>query len=370
MDIKKNRNKFLKTFNKKKVLVTGHTGFKGSWLTFWLNELGANIIGVSKGIPTRPSNYKANDLNKKIKSYDVDITKFQKLNNIIKANKPDYVFHLAAQSLVKKSYNDPIQTWKTNLLGTVNVLESLTNLKNNCIAVIITSDKCYDNVEWEWGYRENDRLGGPDPYSASKGAAEIAISSYIRSYFEKDKKNIKIASARAGNVIGGGDWAEDRIIPDCIKSWSKSKSVKLRNPNSTRPWQHVLEPLGGYLQLAIKMSENSNILGKSFNFGPSSDHNYTVKDLVKKMSTFWEKVSWIDASSKSAGPYESNLLKLNCDRALQELSWKPTLDFHTTVKFTAEWYKKYYEDKKNISQITREQIFEFMKLYKINTNDK
>ncbi len=370
MNTNKFKNSFFKAFNKKKVLVTGHTGFKGSWLSFWLNELGADVVGVSNGIPTKPSNYNANKLYEKSRNYNIEITNFNKLNNIIKVTKPDFVFHLAAQSLVKKSYLDPIETWKTNLIGTVNVLESLTNLKNNCIAVIITSDKCYDNVEWEWGYRENDKLGGPDPYSASKGAAEIAISSYIRSYFEKDKKNIKIASARAGNVIGGGDWAEDRIIPDCIKSWSKSKSVKLRNPDSTRPWQHVLEPLGGYLQLALKMEKNPMISGKSFNFGPSSDHNYTVKDLVNKMSTFWDKVSWVDISSKSNGPYESSLLKLNCDRALKELSWKPTLDFNTTVKFTAEWYKKYYEDKKKISDITKEQIFEFMQLYEGSSNDK
>lgn len=356
---------FTKTFSKKKVLITGHTGFKGSWLTLWLKELGAIVTGISKDIPTTPSNFKAQNLNLEIENYFINIENSKKLNSIIQKKQPDFIFHLAAQSLVRKSYINPTDTWKTNLIGTVNLLESLRYLNKKCIAVIITSDKCYDNLEWEWGYRENDKLGGPDPYSASKGAAEIAISSYARSFFQqKNNNNIFLASARAGNVIGGGDWAEDRIIPDCIKNWSQSKSVKIRNPYSTRPWQHVLEPISGYLQLASMLNKHNQISGRSYNFGPSSDNNYSVQDLVLRMSLYWDNVKWSNDSKSKKDLHESGLLKLNCDRALKELSWSPTLDFDSTVRLTAEWYKIYYENKNKILDITKNQIYEFMEKYK------
>ena len=352
-----------KTFNKKKILITGHTGFKGSWMSVWLKELGSKVFGISKNIPTKPSNYLANHLNKDVVNINFDISNFKKINNAIREIQPDYIFHLAAQSLVKKSYIDPIDTWNSNLIGTVNLLESLKMINKKCIVVIITSDKCYDNVEWEWGYRENDKLGGPDPYSASKGSAEMAFSSYFRSFYNQDQKKIFLASARAGNVIGGGDWAENRIVPDCIKSWSISKTVKIRNPYATRPWQHVLEPISGYLNLAISLTKNKKISGRSYNFGPSSENNYTVKDLVNSMMKYWHKVSWKNVSSNNLGPYESNLLKLNCDRALKELSWTPTLDFNNTVRLSVEWYKQFYENKKLIPEITRNQILEFMQIH-------
>ncbi len=357
------KDKLFKTFKGKKIIVTGHTGFKGSWLTAWLSELGASVSGISINIPTSPSNFQANRLQGKINDYRCDVTDFKNTNKIIKSSRPDFVFHLAAQSLVKRSYESPLNTWKTNLIGTVNILESLKEINKKCCAVIITSDKCYDNVEWPWGYRENDKLGGPDPYSASKGAAEIAIHSYYKSFFSQKKSKVRIASARAGNVIGGGDWAEDRIIPDCVKSWSKSKKVKIRNPHATRPWQHVLEPLSGYLKLAVALKSNKLLNGESFNFGPSSENDFTVKELVKSMSQFWEKVSWVDASKNINGPYESNLLKLNCDKALKQLGWKATLDYNKTIEFTALWYKAFYEDKKSIVDLTKHQIQSFMDLY-------
>ena len=356
------KNLLNKTFEKKKILITGHTGFKGSWLSLWLKELGSEVYGISKDIPTKPSNYLANNLDKEVKNYNLNITDFKKTYKIIEKLQPDYIFHLAAQSLVKKSYKDPIETWNTNLIGTINLLESLKSINKKCFCIIITSDKCYDNIEWEWGYRENDKLGGPDPYSASKGSAEIAFSSYARSFYNQNQRKIFLSSARAGNVIGGGDWAEDRIVPDCIKSWSKSKIVKIRNPKATRPWQHVLEPLSGYLKLAAYLSKNEEISGRSYNFGPSAENNYTVKDLVNKMSKYWDKVSWLDSSASNKGPYESNLLKLNCDRALKELSWTPTLNINTTVRFTVEWYKKFYESQKDIPEFTRDQINEFMQI--------
>jgi len=357
------KDNLYKAFKGKKVIVTGHTGFKGSWLTTWLNALGADVTGISINVPTSPSNFKANQLQTKINDIRCDVTDLAKTMKLIKRLKPDFVFHLAAQSLVKKSYDSPLLTWQTNLIGTVNVLESLRRTNKECYAVIITSDKCYDNVEWLWGYRENDKLGGPDPYSASKGAAEIAINSYFKSFFSRKESKVRVASARAGNVIGGGDWAEDRIIPDCVKSWSRSNKVKIRNPKATRPWQHVLEPLSGYLKLAIDLKKNKFLNGESFNFGPSAENDFTVKELVISMSQFWDKVSWIDISKKTRGPYESNLLKLNCDKALKQLGWRPTLDYHKTIEFTALWYKAYYEDKKSIIDLTSKQIQSFMDMY-------
>ena len=246
-------------------------------------------------------------------------------------------------------------------MGTVNILESLKCLTKPCSVVLITSDKCYDNLEWKWGYRENDKLGGPDPYSASKGAAEIAISSYFRSFYDKNN-GIKIASARAGNVIGGGDWSENRLVPDCIRAWSNEKSVTLRNPSSTRPWQHVLEPLSGYLALAIRLNLDNNLSGKSFNFGPSELSTKSVLDLVKKMSEYWPKVKWSIEKINNEF-HESALLKLNCDLAHQVLKWQPKLDFENTTKMTALWYKNYYDNGLVSSKdFTINQINEYMRI--------
>ena len=355
-----NSSQLIDSFEGKKVLITGHTGFKGSWLTAWLNQLGANVVGVSLDIPTKPSHFEILDFNN-IENFYLDIRNFEALKTLVKQKSPDFVFHLAAQSLVINSYKNPIDTWGTNLMGTVNILESLKCLDNTCCVVLITSDKCYDNLEWEWGYRENDKLGGPDPYSASKGAAELAISSYFRSFFKKNNF-INIASARAGNVIGGGDWSQNRLIPDCIRAWSKQETVILRNPNSTRPWQHVLEPLSGYLSLAINLSVNKELNGKSFNFGPSEMSTKSVLDLVKKMAQYWPMVKW-NLEEMINDFHESALIKLNCDLANELLKWFPKLDFESTTKMTALWYKNYYDSEtSNIKEFTSKQINDYMNL--------
>jgi CDP-glucose 4,6-dehydratase len=355
---------FQNTFKDKRVVVTGHTGFKGSWLVAWLKILGANVTGISNNIPTNPSHYEAANIYDGIDDKRIDICDLESLKMIITNFQPEYVFHLAAQPLVRESYENPIQTYRSNVIGTLNMLEALRELKSKCAAVFITSDKCYDNVEWEWGYRENDTLGGPDPYSASKGAAEIIIKSHIKSFFSSDSSFVRIASARAGNVIGGGDWAEDRIIPDCVKSWSQSKEVKLRNPSATRPWQHVLEPLSGYLALAQNLNSYKYLHGEPFNFGPVAIENQSVLELVKEMSKNWDEVKFEDISSSVSGPYESGLLKLNCDKALYHLKWKAVMNFEDTVRMTSEWYRVFYEDSEKSYSTTINQINEYMSIAK------
>ena len=279
-------------FKNKKIIITGHTGFKGAWLTLWLKLLGAKIIGISENIPTKPSLFEKLKLNKEIKDIRLDIADLDSLKKIFNKYQPDFVFHLAAQSLVKKSYENPIKTFSSNTVGTLNIMESLKQVKKKCISVIITSDKSYKNLEIKRGYHEDDVLGGKDPYSASKGAAEIIIQSFIHSYFKTKNNNKFIAVARAGNVVGGGDWSSDRLIPDCIKAWSKNKTVFIRNPNSTRPWQHVLEALRGYIYLSIKLDENKKLHGEVFNFGPKNSQNKNVLELVFEMRKTWKKISW------------------------------------------------------------------------------
>ncbi len=350
-------------FANKKVLITGCTGFKGSWLSIWLHLLGAKIYGLALEPPTNPSLYVEAKLKNIVDNKVINIKDADKVSALIKNIEPDFIFHLAAQPLVKYSYLEPIETWQTNLMGTVNILDSLRLLDKKCIGVIITSDKCYENQEWEWGYRETDQLGGSDPYSASKGASELAFSSYYRSFFsDKSLTKIRIASARAGNVIGGGDWAENRIVPDCIKAWVKNSTVEIKSPNSTRPFQHVLEPLSGYISLAQKLNSDDNISGQSFNFGPASNSNYKVIEIVKKLSDSWGNPKW--EITKNATPfYESKLLKLNCDKALSLINWEPTLNFENTMRFTSEWYYNFYENKcTDIFGKCCDQIIEFSKL--------
>jgi CDP-glucose 4,6-dehydratase len=334
--------KQLGIFKDARVLITGHTGFKGSWLSLWLSQLGAQVYGVSIGIPTTPSHAEAAGLKERLHDHRLDIRDAIPLKTLVEEIQPDFVFHLAAQALVRPSHADPVDTWHTNTMGTINVLESLRVLRNPCVAVFITSDKCYDNVEWVWGYRETDALGGPDPYSASKGAAELAIRSYVRSFFPVDGF-VRIGVGRAGNVIGGGDWAKDRIVPDCMRAWSKGKAVTLRIPLATRPWQHVLEPLSGYLNLALVLKESSALHGQPFNFGPPTQQNHSVAELVTTMTEHWDQVRWDDISEQFSGPYESGLLKLNCDKALHHLHWQAVWDFNATVRETALWYRRYYE---------------------------
>lgn len=348
--------KLQQTFKNKNILITGHTGFKGVWLSAWLNLLGAKVTGISLDVLEEPSHFSASDMCNDIEDKREDIRNYNQIEKLIIDSKPDYVFHLAAQAIVRKSYDSPVDTWSTNVMGTINVLEALRKLDHPCSAVIITSDKCYDNVEWIWGYKETDRMGGPDPYSASKGAAELAIKSYIKSYFPSETSKVRLASSRAGNVIGGGDWAEDRIIPDCVRAWSEGKTVELRKPDATRPWQHVLEPLSGYLALAVALNENQDMHGESFNFGPPAQQNQSVLELVQNMSIHWDQVKWKDISGAKEGPYESGLLKLNCDKALALLRWNAVMGFDDTVKMTAEWYKAYYMKDQKIKEVTNLQI--------------
>jgi len=350
----------LSVFKNSRVLITGHTGFKGSWLSLWLAQLGADVHGFSIALPSEPSHFSVADLGSLINDNRRNICDGTSLKNLIEEIQPDFVFHLAAQALVRPAYATPIDTWRTNTMGTINVLESLRLVNHPCVAVLITSDKCYDNVEWEWGYRETDALGGPDPYSASKGAAELAIRSYLCSFFPKDG-SVRIGVGRAGNVIGGGDWAADRIIPDCIRAWSNSETVQLRNPSATRPWQHVLEPLSGYLNLAMALKESSSLHGEPFNFGPPAHQNHSVGELVSAMSNHWDKVRWKDVSEQHGGPYESGLLKLNCDKALHHLGWQAAWDYEDTVRETALWYKYFYENQtKSIGDFSREQIASYI----------
>ena len=351
---------FQNIYKGKKVLITGHTGFKGSWLSLWLNKLGAEVVGVGLDPNTGDSFFSVNKMHEFVDDNRFDIRDLNKIKLIINDSEPDFIFHLAAQSLVRKSYADPLETWITNLIGTLNLLESLRKLRKKCACVLITSDKCYQNNEWVWGYRETDRLGGSDPYSASKASSELAIKSYLDSFFSNKNSLVRITSARAGNVIGGGDWSADRIVPDCIRAWSKGEKVKLRSPSSTRPWQHVLEPLSGYLSLGSKLYQNDKYNGESFNFGPSISENYSVIELVKVMGKYWDKVSWEDVSENNEKLYESGLLKLNCDKALDMLNWKSTLQFNETIRFTIEWYKEFYEFKENISKKSSDQINEYI----------
>jgi CDP-glucose 4,6-dehydratase len=344
------------SFDAKTVLITGHTGFKGAWLTAWLKQLGARVVGIALDPPTDPSHFVAAELAEGMSDLRIDIRDRTALEDAIVSAQPDFVFHLAAQALVRRSYDDPVETWQTNVLGTLHLLEALRKIDKPCAAVIITSDKCYDNVEWVWGYRETDAMGGPDPYSASKGAAELAIRSHIKSFFPAATSKVRIASARAGNVIGGGDWAADRIVPDCVKAWSINNGVELRNPYSTRPWQHVLEPLSGYLSLAVALAQRSELHGEPFNFGPPAQQNQCVLELVKQMALHWDQVRWQEVSQSATGPYESGLLKLNCDKALHQLQWRAVMDFEDTVRMTAEWYKAYYKQPTSIAATTDAQI--------------
>lgn len=343
-------------FRNKTVLVTGHTGFKGAWLTAWLQLLGAKVTGIALAPPTEPSHFLAARIADAMTDLRIDIRDQVALKNAIVEAQPDFVFHLAAQALVRCSYAEPLDTWQTNVMGTLHLLEALRALDKPCAAVLITSDKCYDNVEWVWGYRESDALGGPDPYSASKGGAELVIRSYIKSFFLKESSKVRIAAARAGNVIGGGDWAADRIVPDCVKAWSNDMSVRLRNPNSTRPWQHVLEPLSGYMALALALIQRPELHGEPFNFGPPAQQNHSVLELVQAMSRYWNQVRWSVASQLDVGPYESGLLKLNCDKALHHLNWQATMGFEDTVRMTAEWYCAYYSQPEEIVSTTLKQI--------------
>jgi CDP-glucose 4,6-dehydratase len=350
-------------YKDKTVIVTGHTGFKGSWITNWLCKLGANVVGISLDIPTIPSLFEVLQLDNKIKDYRINITDLDKLKKIVIENEPDFVFHLAAQPIVSESYSNPINTLMSNVIGTANILESIRSIEKKCICIIITSDKCYENVEWMWGYKENDRLGGKDIYSGSKAAAEIIYNSYYNSFLSK-KSNLRTATVRAGNVIGGGDWAKDRIIPDSVRAWSRKASVEIRNPKSTRPWQHVLEPISGYLTLAQCLFNDNKYNGENFNFGPKPEDCITVEKLIYDISSYWDFEQNFEVLNNTGlnNFHEAGLLKLNCEKSYTLLSWEPTLTYEKTVEFTSKWYFNYYQNKIDIKSFTTEQIENYEKI--------
>ncbi|WP_043713737.1 CDP-glucose 4,6-dehydratase [Methylobacterium sp. 285MFTsu5.1] len=345
-----------------RVVVTGHTGFKGAWLSLWLTQLGANVYGYSKDIPTDPSLFDLAKVDGLIDHTIGDIRDFDSFKGLLHRAKPDYVFHLAAQPIVSKSYSDPIETMSTNVMGTTLVLEALRSVDWPCVAVLITSDKCYDNVEWVWGYRETDALGGKDVYSGSKGAAELAIRCYLHSFFRDHP--VRLGIGRAGNVIGGGDWAADRIVVDCIKAWLAHGSVPIRSPAATRPWQHVLEPLSGYLDLGAALARDATIHGEAFNFGPRAEQSRTVVELLGDLAAIWGFDS-PDAAYKIIGQtpfHEASLLKLNCDKALLQLKWQPTLSYAECVDFTGNWYREVLREGQDARASTLAQIERYEQL--------
>lgn len=356
---------FSNIYKNKKVIITGNTGFKGTWLSTWLKMMGAEVYGYSIGVPTTPSMFDTLHLEDKIYQHYGDIRNKREFNDFVQEVKPDFLIHLAAQALVLTSYREPFETMTTNIVGTAVVCEAVMNIDWNCTCVLITSDKAYDNVEWIWGYRETDGIGGKDIYSGSKGAAELVIKSYWHSFIKK-MPNIKFGVARAGNVIGGGDWAKDRIIVDCVKAFSEGKTVEIRSPKATRPWQHVLEPLSGYLTLAQYLCEGKCENGESYNFGPRAEQTKTVFELFQDLATLWGLDKNKAAKLTGNVPFEeATLLKLNCDKALAYLHWHSTLHYDECVNFIAEWYRAFYvEQAKDMFALTEKQINAYMEAAK------
>ncbi len=337
-------NLFGGAYRGKTVFVTGHTGFKGSWLVYWLRRMGANVVGYSLQPPTEPNHITL--LSPDIQSILGDIRDLGHLDRALKAHRPDIVFHLAAQPLVRLSYDNPIETYETNVIGTLKVFEACR--ANGIKAIVnITSDKAYENREWVWGYRENDPLGGYDPYSSSKGCADILANSYRNSYFNPAEygksHHTLLASCRAGNVIGGGDWAKDRLMTDIILAVSQKQKVSIRNPNATRPWQHVLEPLSGYLAVGQKLLEGKAQFGEAWNFGPSDEGSITVEQVVKNVKKHWDAIDY-EVHRDPKALHEANLLKLDCSKAHIQLKWQNVWDSDTTFEKTVLWYKRFYEN--------------------------
>jgi CDP-glucose 4,6-dehydratase len=345
---------FNKTYSGKKVLLTGDTGFKGSWMSIWLREMGADVYGYALAPLTERDNFVTAGLKEKIHHIDADIRDRQKLQDYFNAVKPDIAFHLAAQPLVIESYNNPHYNYETNLMGTVNFFEAVRNCPSVKVAINVTTDKCYQNNEWVWGYRENDAMGGDDPYSASKGCSELITNSYIKSFFNKEN-TAHVASGRAGNVIGGGDWAENRIIPDMIRGYMSGKGTNIRNPYSVRPWQFVLEPVYGYLRLGEKLlSEGKNYAG-GWNFGPAAYENYSVGDVVNEVKKNIPALK-VDFPEMKEKLHEAGLLKLDITKAVNKLGWKPKLNFTETIDFTIKGYLQELDPAANVYNCRVEQI--------------
>jgi CDP-glucose 4,6-dehydratase len=357
---------FKNIYRGKRVLVTGHTGFKGSWLCIWLKELGAEVVGYSLDPPSEPNNFSACRLSEHIDHQYGDVRDHDRLISIFSHYKPEMVFHLAAQALVRPSYDDPKGTFDTNAGGTVNVLEAVRRTPDVRVVVNVTSDKCYENREWVWGYRENDPLGGHDPYSASKGCAELIFAAYLRSFFSNSAnggRQIGAGSCRAGNAIGGGDWGPDRLIPDCVRALNAGRPVGIRNPQSVRPWQHVLELLSGYLWLGARLWEDPEGFSDAWNFGPGGAENWPVQEVVDRFIKAWGSGSWEDLSDPRA-VHEAAALRLCCDKTTARLCWRNALSMEQAIDMTAEWYKMFYinHGNSNTYNICVEQIRNYTSL--------
>lgn len=339
-------------YQSRKVLVTGHTGFKGSWLSLWLAELGANLHGLALPAETNPNHWDLLNLN--ISEDLTDIRDYAAVASCLEQTQPEIVFHLAAQPLVRRSYRDPLETWSTNVIGTANLLEACRQTPSVRVIVVITTDKVYENKEWPWGYREADRLGGHDPYSASKAATELVVASYQKAFFS-DTSAPLLATARAGNVIGGGDWSEDRLIPDLVRATQAGTSVEIRSPQATRPWQHVLECLSGYLLLGQKLLEGHREYAEAWNFGPATASNQPVARVLAQLKTYWPELQWHMATLPQ--PHEAHLLYLDSSKAMKQLNWLPVWTLEESLAATAHWYSAYRAEQNTIS---REQLSAFV----------
>lgn len=335
----------------KRVLITGHTGFKGSWLSLWLQLKGAEVYGVSLSPPTQPNLFTIASVQQVIglRSLTLDLRFSDLVYNVFYRYGPEIVFHLAAQPIVRSSYKNPADTYSTNIMGTVNVLEAARKTKSVKAIVVVTSDKSYANQEWDWPYRESDRLGGYDPYSASKACVELVVASYRKSF------NMNIATARAGNVIGGGDWGIDRLVPDVMRAFTEGKTVKVRNPSSIRPWQHVLEPLQGYIMLAESLYDKGSLNAEEWNFGPVQYDEWTVLDIVKELSNLWGDEAFLEIVEHSQEPHETASLTLDWSKAKRRLGWHPRLSLKKSLSLTCDWYKAWMQHR-NMKEFTLDQI--------------
>jgi CDP-glucose 4,6-dehydratase len=345
---------FSDAYRGKRVLVTGNTGFKGTWLSLWLNQLGADVVGISLATETLPNHCNLLSLKSSVQHHELDVRNSTEVARVFKATQPEVVFHLAAQPLVRRSYLDPLETWSTNVIGTATVLESCRQTKSVRAILSVTTDKCYENQEWSWGYRENDRLGGHDPYSASKAGAELVAASYRSAFFNFEGAPL-LATARAGNVIGGGDWSEDRLLPDLIRSIISHQSLEVRFPNATRPWQHVLESLSGYLLLGQKLIEGDRKYEGAWNFGPEQSGNRTVAEVLDKLRNHLPEIQW--HQTKTRQPHEAGLLFLDSSKALSQLGWRSVWNFETTLEKTSDWYRASVFDN---SIISMQQLVEYV----------
>ncbi len=345
---------FSDVYRGKRVLVTGHTGFKGSWLSLWLRQLGAQVVGISLAPETQPNHWNLLSLESTVQHYDIDIRQAVEIASVFKVTQPEMVFHLAAQPLVRHSYRDPLETWSTNVMGTANLLEACRQSSSVRAMLVVTTDKCYENQEWAWGYRETDRLGGRDPYSASKAGSELVVSSYRSTFFHTEDAPL-LATARAGNVIGGGDWSEDRLIPDLVRAMANQQSLQIRSPNATRPWQHVLESLSGYLLLGQKLMEGNKNFDGAWNFGPERNGNRSVVDVLNRLQNYWPEMQWHQTAAPQ--PHEANLLYLDSAKAHSQLDWQPVWNLDTTLEKTADWYSTFQRSQ---TTITMQQLAQYI----------